>query len=109
MFLPASSSWNPDLFYPGIFLDLLDLRLHDRTQLGEFLLFDLQRSHTKVDQNTENNNTKAKILNSYGFQNLVDCIHDPSHYNCNLTNDRGTTLSSQNHTFQFSSSSWIIL
>lgn len=28
-------------------------------------------------------------------------VHDPAHHDCDLADDRGTTFSSQNHTFQF--------
>ena len=77
------------------FLDLHQLRLHNWTQFWELLLLDLKRSHKKIDQNTENNDTKTEILDSeQSVKEFVDTVHNPAHNNRDLANDRRRVLCS---------------
>ena len=75
-----------------LLLNFLKFRLHDRTQLREFLLFDLQWGHKSINKDTEDDNTNTDILNSKDIQQFVNTIHDPPHNGRKLTNDGSAAL-----------------
>ena len=78
--------------FPVIVSAISRYRLHDRTHLREFLLFNLQWGHKSINKDTEDDNAKTDILNSKDIQQSVNTIHDPSHNGRKLTNDRSAAL-----------------